>query len=75
MIVNVPEHLLWRDDQLCHFPYRLLHVSDLGRPRLILQRQHTVSKSMEVNLKSLRKNGGKRMLLLRCDMTVLRLSL
>lgn len=29
---------------------------------------HTVSKSIEVNLNSLRKNGGSRMLLLRCAM-------
>jgi hypothetical protein len=71
MIVDVPEHFFRGDDQLCHLPHRLVHVSLLLYGTRHCRPTLTVSKSIEVNLKSLRKNGGSRILLLRWAMVIL----
>jgi hypothetical protein len=70
VVIDVPEYFFGGDDQLCHLPHRLLHVSSLlcaGTLRSIF----TVSKSIDVNLKSLRKKGGSRILLLLWAMVTL----
>jgi len=68
MIVYVSEHLFGCDDKLCHFPYGLFRISIANNT--CLRKQPTVSKSIEVNLNSLLKKGGRRMLLRRCAMMI-----
>lgn len=67
MVVDITKNLLRCDNQVCHFPYCLLYLSvnvlRLWKWRL----EHTVSKSIDVNLNSLRKKGGTRMVLRRWE--------
>lgn len=67
VIVDVPEHFLRSNDQVCHLPYRLRGSLSIEITGAICYSRPTVSKSMDVNLNSLRKNGGSRMPLRPCD--------
>lgn len=60
MVVDIPKHLLGRNDEVHHFPYGLNIEMIRARVLVVSIVQLTVSKSIEVNLKSRRKNGGTR---------------
>lgn len=61
MVVYVSEDFLGSNDEMCHFP-NCLATSEQDFPGKMRCWWRTVSKSMDVNLKSLLKNGGTRML-------------